>query len=53
VAAIIGIVGKPKLVQEGRERLWWLRFFLDSLSDTLIWSPFANVEAVLQYRWLY
>jgi protease-4 len=52
-AAKIGIAGKPKLVQEGKERLWWLRFFLDSLSDTLTWSPFSNVEAVLQYRWLY
>jgi protease-4 len=49
----MGFAGKPKLVQEGRERLWWLRFFLDSLSDTLSWNPFSNVEAVLQYRWLY
>jgi protease-4 len=52
-AAKIGIAGKPKLVQEVRERLWWLRFFLDSLSDTLSWNPFSNVEAVLKYRWLY
>jgi protease-4 len=52
-AARIGIVGKPKLVQEGKERLWWLRFFFDSLSEAFVWGPFSGVEAVLQYRWRY
>jgi protease-4 len=53
VASTIGIVGKPKLVQEKKERLWWLRFFFESLTDALMWVPFSKVEAVLQYRWLY
>ena len=52
-ASRIGIVGKPKLVQEGKERLWWLRFFFESLTDTLVWAPFSKAEAVLQYRWPY
>jgi protease IV len=53
VASTIGIVGKPKLVQEGKERLWWLRFLFESLSDALVWTPFSKTEAVLQYRWPY
>jgi protease IV len=52
-AATIGIVGKPKLVQEGKERLWWLRFLFESLTDSFVWTPFLKVEAVLQYRWPY
>jgi protease-4 len=52
-AATIGIIGKPKLVQEGKERLWWLRFLFKSLTDSFVWTPFSKVEAVLQYRWLY
>jgi protease IV len=52
-ASRIGIVGKPKLVQEGKERLWWLRFFFESLTDVLVWAPFSKAEAVLQYRWPY
>jgi protease-4 len=52
-AETIGIVGKPKLVQEGKERLWWLRFLFESLTDSSVWTPFSKVEAVLQYRWLY
>ncbi len=52
-ASRIGIVGKPKLVQEGKERLWWLRFFFESLTDALVWAPFSKAEAVLQYRWPY
>jgi protease IV len=49
----LGIVGKPKLVQEGKERLWWLRFLFESLSDASVWTPFSKAEAVLQYRWPY
>ena len=52
-ASTIGVVGKPKLVQEGKERLWWLRFFFESLPDSFGWRPFWKAEAVLQYRWLY
>jgi protease-4 len=52
-ASTLGIVGKPKLVQESKERLWWLRFLFESLSDALVWTPFSKAEAVLQYRWPY
>jgi protease IV len=52
-ASRIGSVGKPKLVQEGKERLWWLRFLFESLTDAFVWTPFSKVEAVLQYRWQY
>src|SRR5919109_3359743 len=52
-ASAVGAVGKPKLVQEGEERLWWLRVLFESLSDAFVWIPFSKAEAVLQYRWLY
>jgi protease IV len=52
-ASAVGTIGKPKLVQEGKERLWWLRFLFESLSDAFVWTPFSKAEAVLQYRWLY
>jgi protease IV len=52
-ASTIGIVGKPKLVQEGKERFWWLKFVLESLADSATWWPFSKAEAVLQYRWPY
>ena len=52
-SSTIGTVGKPKLVQEGKERLWWLRFLFESLTDSFVWTPFSKVEAVLQYRWQY
>jgi protease-4 len=52
-AATVGTVGKPKVVQAGKERLWWLRFLFESLSDAAMWNPFSKAEALLQYRWLY
>jgi protease IV len=52
-ASAVGTIGKPKLVQEGKERLWWLRFLFESLSNAFVWTPFSKAEAVLQYRWLY
>lgn len=52
-ATAVGIVGKPKLVQEGPERLWWLRFLLDSLPRFPAFHPFPVGDAVLQYRWPY
>jgi protease-4 len=52
-ASTIGIVGKPKLVQEGKERFWWLKFVFESLPDSFPWRPFSKAEAVLQYRWPY
>jgi protease-4 len=53
VATAIGIVGKPKLVHERSERLWWLRFLLDSLPSFPAFQPFLAGDAVLQYRWPY
>jgi protease IV len=52
-ASAVSTIGKPKLVQEGKERLWWLRFLFKSLTDAFVWNPFSKAEAVLQYRWLY
>ena len=52
-ASTIGIIGKPKLVQEGKDRFWWLRSLFESLSASLMWTPFSKAEAVLQYRRLY
>jgi protease IV len=52
-ASTIGIVGKPKLVQQGKERLWWLKLVLKSLPDSFAWPHFSKAEAVLQYRWPY
>jgi protease-4 len=52
-ASTIGIVGRPKLVQEGKERLWWLKFVLERMPDSFTWRPFLKAEAVLQYRWPY
>jgi protease-4 len=52
-ASAVGTIGKPKLVQEGKDRLWWLRFLFESLSQAFVWTPFSKAEAVLQYRWLY
>jgi protease-4 len=52
-ASMSGIVGKPKLVQEGKERLWWLKFVFESLPSSLSRWPFSQTEAVLQYRWPY
>jgi protease-4 len=52
-ASTIGIVGKPKLVQQGKERFWWLKLVLESLPDSFMWSPFSKAQAVLQYRWPY
>jgi protease-4 len=52
-ASVVGTIGKPKLVQEGKDRLWWLRFLFESLSQAFVWTPFSKAEAVLQYRWLY
>jgi protease-4 len=52
-ATTIGIDGKPKLIQAGKERLWWLKYVLESVPDSFTWRPFSKAEAVLQYRWLY
>jgi protease-4 len=52
-AATIGISGKPILVQEEKERLWWLKFVLDRFPDTSLFRSLSHVDAVLQYRWPY
>jgi protease IV len=53
VATTLGIEGKPRLVQEGKERLWWLKYVLESVPDSFLWRPWSKAEAVLQYRWPY
>jgi protease IV len=52
-ASTIGVAGKPKLVQERRERLWWLKFVLESIRTYATFQPFSVVDSVLQYRWPY
>jgi protease-4 len=52
-ASTSGIVGKPTLVEEDKERFWWLKFVLESLPGSFTWRPFLKAEAVLQYRWPY
>lgn len=53
VAATLGIVGKPKVVEERRERFWWLKSVLDSLPGYSMIQSWSAVDTVLQYRWLY
>jgi len=53
VATTLGIEGKPRLIQEGKERLWWLKYVLESVPDSFLWRPWSKAEAVLQYRWPY
>jgi protease IV len=52
-AATVGIVGKPTLVQEGKERFWWLKFLFERFPDSSVFRSLSNVDAVLQYRWPY
>lgn len=52
-ATTIGSEGKPKLVREEKERLWWLKYIVESLPDSFMWRPLSKAEAVLQYRWPY
>jgi protease IV len=52
-ATTIGISGKPTLVREREERLWWLKFLLDRFPDTSLFRSLSHVDAVLQYRWPY
>jgi protease-4 len=53
ITTTLGIEGKPRLVQEGKERLWWLKYVLESVPDSFLLHPWSKAEAVLQYRWLY
>lgn len=52
-ATMVGIVGKPKLVQERKESLWWLKFLLEGFLRFPAFQPFPAGDAVLQYRWPY
>lgn len=52
-ASTSGIVGKPRLVQEGKERFWWLKFVLERFPESSVFRSLSNVDAVLQYRWPY
>jgi protease-4 len=53
VTSTLGIIGKPKVVEEGRERLWWLKFVLDKLPGFSTFRSLSAMDAVLQYRWSY
>jgi protease-4 len=53
VATTVGIEGKPRLVQEGKERLWWLKYVLESVPNSFVWRPWSKAETILQYRWPY
>ena len=52
-ATAVGISGKPTLVQEEKERFWWLKFVLDRFPDASLFRSLSHVDAVLQYRWPY
>jgi protease-4 len=52
-ATAIGISGKPKLVEQEKERFWWLKFVLEHVPDSSIFQFLSQGDAVLQYRWLY
>lgn len=52
-ASTVGITGKPQLVQEGKERLWWLKFVLERSAVLSMFRSLSKVDAVLQYRWPY
>jgi protease-4 len=52
-ASTIGVSGKPRLVQEEKHRLWWLKTVLDRFIDSSVFRSLSNVDAVLQYRWPY
>jgi protease IV len=53
VVTTLAVEGKPKLVQEGREHLWWIKYILESVPGAFPWRPWSKAEAVLQYRWPY
>jgi hypothetical protein len=50
---MLGIVGNPEVVEEGRERLWWVKFILESLPAYSTLQSRAGVDALPQYRWVY
>lgn len=52
-ASTIGISGKPKLVEQEKERFWWLKFVLEHVPDSSMFRFLSHGDAVLQYRWLY
>jgi hypothetical protein len=52
-ASMLGIVGNPEVVEEGRERLWWVKFILESLPAYSTLQSRAGVDALPQYRWVY
>jgi protease IV len=52
-ASTIGISGKPKLVEEEKERFWWLKLVLERFPHASVFRSLSNVDAVLQYRWPY
>lgn len=51
-ASLVGIVGKPKLVQEEKESFWWFKLLFDSLSHVPALRPFLPGDSILQYRWV-
>jgi protease-4 len=53
VASTTGMEGKPTLVQEGKDRLWWLKFFFERLPGSSLVQSISRSDAILQYRWPY
>jgi protease-4 len=52
-ASSVGIVGKPRLVQEGKESLWWLKFLLEGMQRVTAFPLFPTGDGILQYRWVH
>jgi protease-4 len=52
-SASLGIVGKPHVVEEKRERFWWLKSVLENLPGFAMIRSWSELDAVLQYRWFY
>jgi protease-4 len=51
-ARLVGIAGKPRLVQEEKDSFWWLKILFDSLSNFPSLQPFLPGDSILQYRWV-
>ena len=52
-AATLGVSGKPQLIEDERERFWWLKFVLESALGFMPFQAFPPMPSVLQYRWPY
>jgi protease-4 len=52
-ASTLGMVGKPNVLEEKRERFWWLKSALENLPGYSMIQSWSGMVAVLQYRWPY